>query len=323
MTVADPRDPAVERIIGAGRQKQLIDDVAMISGAGTRFDLDAYRRERLTPVFFGSALNDFGVEPFLHALLDLAPSPAPRLTEDGIVSPEDPDFSGFVFKIQANMNPRHRDRVAFVRVCSGRLAKDMAVINERLGSTLRLSRVYRFFGRDRETVPEAYPGDVVGVVNPGRLAIGDTLYAGRKVRFPPIPQFPAERFAYLRPADARHKRFDEAVRQLEEEGLMQVFTPQSGLRHPIIGVVGALQFDVVEARMQSEYGIKSVIDTLPHVAARWPVMDPADPRPLQLSTSGAISVQDRLGRDALLFESAWELRYVVERNPHVQFRESM
>ena len=323
VTVADPRDPAVEQIIGAARQKQLIDDVAMISGAGTRFDLEAYRRERLTPVFFGSALNDFGVEPFLHALLALAPSPAARLTDDGIVSPTDPDFSGFVFKIQANMNPRHRDRVAFVRVCSGRLAKDMAVINERLETTLRLSRVYRFFGRDRETVPEAYPGDVVGVVNPGRLAIGDTLYAGRKVRFPPIPQFPAERFAYLRPADARHKRFDEAVRQLEEEGLMQVFTPQTGLRHPIIGVVGALQFDVVEARLQSEYGIKCVIDTLPHVAARWPVMDPADPRPLQLSTSGAITVKDRLGRDALIFESQWELRYVVERNPHVQFRESM
>ena len=143
---------------------------------------------------------------------------------------------------------------------------------------MRLSRVYRFFGRDRETVPEAYPGDVVGLVNPGRLAIGDTLYAGRKVRYPPIPQFPAERFAFLRPADVRHKRFDEAVRQLEEEGLMQVFIPQTGLRHPVIGVVGSLQFDVIEARLQSEYGIRCVLEPLPHVAARWPVPESAQTR---------------------------------------------
>ncbi len=283
--VGDPHDPAVAHLIGESRQQHLIEAAAIISGAGTRFDMDAYRRERLTPVFFGSALNDFGVEPFLRAILTLAPSPAPRASETGLVSPTHPDFSGFVFKIQANMNPRHRDRVAFVRVCSGRLTKDMSAVNERLGTTLRLSRVYRFFGRDRETVPEAYPGDVVGLVNPGRLAIGDTLYAGQRVRYPPIPQFPAERFANLRPADVRHKRFDEAVRQLEEEGLMQVFTPQTGLRHPIIGVVGPLQFDVVEARLRSEYGIDCVIEPLPHVAARWPVPKSADnTTPVTLTT---------------------------------------
>jgi peptide chain release factor 3 len=323
IAVVDPHDAAVADLIGAERQRHLIEAAAMISGAGTRFDLDAYRRERLTPVFFGSALNDFGVEPFLRALLTLAPSPAPRLADDRIVSPTDPDFSGFVFKIQANMNPRHRDRVAFVRICSGRLAKDMAVVNERLGTTIRLSRVYRFFGRDRETVPEAFPGDVVGIVNPGRLSIGDTLYSGRRVRFPPIPQFPAERFAYLRPADARHKRFDEAVHQLEEEGLMQVFTPTVGLRHPIIGVVGPLQFDVVEARMQAEYGIRSAIEPIPHVAARWPVFDPAETSGVTLTTSGALRVKDRMDRDVILFESAWELRYVQENNPRVQFKDSL
>ncbi len=178
VAVADPHDPAVEALIGRQRQHQLIEAAAMISGAGTRFDLDAYRRERQTPVFFGSALNDFGVEPFLRALLTLAPGPSPRLSDDRLVSPTDPDFSGFVFKIQANMNPRHRDRVAFVRICSGRLTKDMSVINERLATSLRLSRVYRFFGRDRETVPEAFPGDVVGIVNPGRLAIGRHAVCG-------------------------------------------------------------------------------------------------------------------------------------------------
>jgi peptide chain release factor 3 len=323
VSVDDPEHPSVERLIGRQRQRQLIDAVAMISGAGTRFDLAAYRAERQTPVFFGSALNDFGVEPFLRALLTLAPSPAARPSDVGLVLPTDPDFSGFVFKMQANMNPRHRDRVAFVRVCSGRLAKDMSVVNERLGTTVRLSRVYRFFGRDRETVPEAYPGDVVGLVNPGRLAIGDTLYAGRRVRFPPIPQFPAERFAYLRPADVRHKRFDEAVRQLEEEGLMQVFIPQTGLRHPVIGVVGSLQFDVIEARLQSEYGIKCVLEPLPHVAARWPVPESDETRPLTLTTSGVMTIKDRQGRDVILFESAWELRFVTEANPGFRLVDSM
>lgn len=321
--VHDPTDAALTELIGSERQRHLIDAVAMISGAGTRFDIDAYRAERQTPVFFGSALNDFGVNPFLRALLTLAPSPAPRPSDIGLVHPTDPDFSGFVFKMQANMNPRHRDRVAFVRVCSGRLTKDMSAVNERLGTALRLSRVYRFFGRDRETVPEAYAGDVIGLVNPGRLAIGDTLYSGRKLKYPPIPQFPAERFAYLRPADVRHKRFDEAVQQLEEEGLMQVFTPQTGLRHPIVGVVGSLQFDVIEARLQSEYGIRATLDTLPHVAARWPLPEPGNTKPLALTTSGALSLKDRQGRDVVLFESVWELRFVSQANPGFRFVDSM
>jgi peptide chain release factor 3 len=322
ITVGEPQDPGVARLIGTERQKHLIEAAAMIAGAGTRFDLEDYRRERQTPVFFGSALNDFGVEPFLRALLKLAPSPAPRLGDGRLVSPTDPDFSGFVFKIQANMNPRHRDRVAFVRICSGRLTKDMSVTNERLNGALRLSRVYRFFGRDRETVPEAFPGDVVGIVNPGRLAIGDTLYAGPRVRYAPIPQFPAERFAYLRPADGHHKRFDEAVRQLEEEGLMQVFLPTSGGRQPIIGVVGPLQFDVVKARLQSEYSIQCSIESLSYVAARWPVYDPTATTGLTLATFGALAVRDRLDREVILFESDWALQYVQEKNPHVTLKDS-
>jgi len=323
VAVADPHDLAVERLVGAERQHRLIEAAGMIHGAGTRFDLEAYRQERQTPVFFGSALNDFGVEPFLRALLTLAPSPAPRTSDVGVILPTDPDFSGFVFKMQANMNPRHRDRVAFLRICSGRLTKDMVATNARLGTAVRLARVYRFFGRDRETVPEAYPGDVVGLVNPGRLAIGDTLYADRPVRYPPIPQFPAERFAYLRPTDVRHKRFDQAVRQLEEEGLMQVFVPETGLRHPIIGVVGPLQFDVIEARLRSEYGIRSVLEPLPHVAGRWPVPESPTAKPLALTTSGVLTAKDRFGRDVVLFESSWELRYVMENNPQIHFHDSM
>ena len=321
VAVAAPADPVVEELVGAERQRQLIEAVEIITGAGTRFDPDAYRQARQTPVFFGSALNDFGVQPFLHALLTLAPPPAPRASGAGPVDPGDPDFSGFVFKIQANMNPRHRDRVAFVRVCSGRLAKDMLVTNTRLGTELRLSRVYRFFGRDRETVPEAFPGDVVGIVNPGRIAIGDTLCAGRLVEFPRIPRFAAEQFAVLRPSDIRHKRFDEAIAQLAEEGLMQVFMPISGTRHPIIGVIGSLQLDVVEARMLSEYDIPCTVERLPHIAARWPVLK--SDKPLVLPTSGVRQALDQQHREVLVFEAAWVLEYTLEKNPHIDFRESM
>jgi peptide chain release factor 3 len=321
ITVADASDPVLGTLVGPTRQQRLIEAAEIINGAGTRFDQQAYRAARQTAVFFGSALNDFGVEPFLRALLELAPSPAPRESDAGLVQPADPDFSGFVFKMQANMNPKHRDRVAFVRVCSGRLSKDMAVVNERHGTPIRLTRVYRFFGRDRETVPEAYPGDVVGVVNPGRLGIGDTLYAGRRVRFADIPRFPAENFGILRPADMRLKKFDEAVRQLEEEGLMQVFFPKAGIRHPIVGVVGPLQFEVVEARLQAEYGLRCVLDRLPHVAARWPIPEPGAP-PLAISTAATILAEDRLGRTVVLFETEWELRYVTERNPGIKLATS-
>ena len=322
VSVTDAADPRVEEAIGSRRQHELMDAVGIISGAGTKFDSADYRDGKQTPVFFGSALHDFGVEPFLLALRSLAPSPAPRPVAGGMVHPTDPSLSGFVFKIQANMNPRHRDRVAFFRVCSGRLSKDMLAHHERLGTTLRLSRVYRFFGRDRETVPEAYAGDVVGLVNPSQLAIGDTLYSGTPVRFPPIPFFPPERFAMLKPADMRHKRFDEAVRQLAEEGLLQVFMPKIGARHPIIGVVGALQFDVIQARMASEYGIPCELDLLPHVAARWPVPATADAPPLKVPVSGVMQVEDRQQRPVLLFASPFELRYCVESNPHIRFHDT-
>jgi peptide chain release factor 3 len=321
VAVTDATDRIVTDTIGAERQGALIEAVAMIEGAGTSFDRTAYREGRQTPVFFGSALNDFGVEPFLLALLSLAPSPHARMTETGLVAPTDPHFSGFVFKVQANMNPRHRDRVAFLRICSGRLVKDMPAEHERLGTTIRLSRVYRFFGRGRETVPEAYAGDVVGLVNPGQLAIGDTLYSGTRVRFPPIPLFPPERFAIISPTDTRHKRFDEAVRQLAEEGLLQLFMPQHGPRHPIVGVVGALQFDVIEARLLSEYGIRCRLEPLPHVTARWPVPLAADTPPVRLPTSGVMPVRDRRDRPVLLFQSDWHLRYTTDENPGIRFNE--
>ena len=326
VAVTHPADPSVTELIGEAPQRHLVDAIEMIAGAGTPFDEGAYRAAAQTPVFFGSALHDFGVEPFLKALIHLAPAPGPRTSVDGAtVRPTDADFSGFVFKIQANMNPRHRDRVAFVRVCSGVLRKDMLVQHARLGTAMRLSRVYRFFGRERETIPEAYPGDVVGLVNPGHLAIGDTLYAGRPVRFPDMPPFPPERFAAVKPVEARHKRFNEAVHQLAEEGLLQVFFPASGPRYPIVGVVGALQFDVIQARLASEYGIACVIEPLPYTTPRWAVParagDSLNLATLDLPFSGVTIVKDAKDRDVLLFAAEYALRLCVDRNPHVHFSE--
>src|SRR5688572_9105329 len=319
--VTSPDDPEVTDLIGENRQKALIEAAGILEGAGTPFDHQAYLDARQTPVFFGSAINDFGVEPFLHALLKLAPPPAPRRAGARTVAPTDTDFSGFVFKIQANMNPRHRDRVAFLRICSGRLEKDMQVWNSRLGEQIRLSRVYRFFGRDRETVPEAFPGDVVGIVLPGRIAIGDTLGDDKRVSYPAIEQFPPEQFAYLRPSEGRHKRFDDAVAQLAEEGLLQAFMPTHGQRFPIIGVIGALQLDVIASRMGTEYGIPCVVDRLPHVAARWPVVPPGET--LIVPTMGVLQAVDRQERPVLVFESDWALRYTAEKNPKVDFKNTV
>src|ERR1700716_2289526 len=256
-------------MIGAELYGHFRESLEVIRQAGTSFDVAEYRAGRQTPVFFGSALTNFGLEPFLQALVDLAPPPQPRPSDSGVVSPTDDRFTGFVFKIQANMDPRHRDRVAFVRVCSGRFTKDMTVSNSRVGKSIRASRAYRFFGRDRETIEVAYAGDIIGLVNPGQFAIGDTLHSGPALRFPDMPRFPAEHFGRIRLKDRRYKQFDEGVKQLEEEGLMQVFYLSTGRREPIVGVVGALQFDVIVSRLASEYGVTAEIETTGYTAARW------------------------------------------------------
>jgi peptide chain release factor 3 len=210
------------------------------------------------------------------------------------------------------MDPRHRDRVAFVRVCSGRFMKDMVVSNSRMGKPLRASRAYRFFGRDRETISVAYAGDIIGLVNPGHFAIGDTLHSGTPVRFPDLPRFPAEHFGHVRLRDAHYKQFDEGVRQLEEEGLMQVFYVTAGRREPVVGVVGALQYDVITSRLRTEYGVAVEIQPAGYTAARW-LGDPTLPTP---SPGGqSVVAVDRQGRPVLLFGSEWDLQYFERQHP--------
>jgi peptide chain release factor 3 len=307
-------DPEAREMIGAQEYAHFRESLDVIQAAGTGFDVAEYRAGRQTPVFFGSALTNFGLEPFLQALVELAPPPQPRTSDSGIVNPTDDRFSGFVFKIQANMDPRHRDRVAFVRVCSGRFTKDMVVSNSRVGKSLRASRAYRFFGRDRETIDVAYPGDIIGLVNPGHFAIGDTLHTGVPLRFLELPRFPAEHFGRVRLKDTRYKQFDDGLKQLEEEGLMQVFYVAAGRREPIVGVVGALQFDVIASRLRTEYGVAVDIEPAGYAAARW-LGGPAGPTP-SVGGQSAVAV-DRQERRVLLFGSEWELQYFQRHHPDV------
>jgi peptide chain release factor 3 len=308
-------DPHARELIGEDAYAHFRESLDVISTAGTSFDRAAYRAGSQTPVFFGSALNNFGLEPFLRALVDLAPAPQPRPSAEGPISPVDDRFTGFVFKMQANMDPRHRDRVAFVRVCSGRFSKDMQVFNSRIGRPIRASRAYRFFGRDRETIEVAYAGDIIGLVNPGQFAIGDTLHTGDPVHFVGVPRFPAEHFGRVRLLDTRYKQFDEGLRQLEEEGLMQVFYTNGDRRTPVVGVVGALQFDVITSRLKTEYGVAVEIESAPFADARW-IGDAA--RLLPLLTGQITLVHDRQQRRVLLFGSEWELQYFERQNPEFE-----
>jgi peptide chain release factor 3 len=312
-------DPALGEVIGETAQGDLVESLALLEGAGTPFDRDAYLGFEQTPVFFGSAISNFGLEPLLHGLKTLAPCPGPRESDQGPIEPARPAFSGFVFKIQANMNPRHRDRVAFVRVCSGVFTKDMQLTNARLGTTLRASRPYRFFGGKRETIEQAFPGDVVGLSNPGQFTIGDSLYEGPRVVYPPVPRFPTEHFGIARLKDARLKQFDAGVRQLEEEGLMQVAYPQFGRREPILAVVGPLQLEIVEARLRQEYGVDCTVEPINYAMMRW-LKGPAKAiEDVKLTSSGALRASDRDGRPVVLFESAWHHEYCVKQNPDVEF----
>ena len=306
-------DPQAREMVGEDAYANFRESLDVIGAAGTEFDVSEYRAGRQTPVFFGSALTNFGLEPFLQALVELAPPPQPRPSDSGVVNPTDDRFSGFVFKIQANMDRRHRDRVAFVRVCSGRFTKDMVVANSRVGKSLRASRAYRFFGRDRETISVAYPGDIIGLVNPGHFAIGDTLHSGTPLRFLDLPRFPAEHFGRVRLKDTRYKQFDDGLKQLEEEGLMQVFYVAASRREPIVGVVGALQFDVITSRLRIEYGVAVEIEPAGYTVARW--LEGAAPTP---SPGGHSAVaEDRQQRRVLLFGSEWELQYFQRHHPGV------
>jgi len=296
-----------------------LEELELLDGAGADLDLERVHAGELSPVFFGSAMTNFGVRPFLDAFLDLAQRPAPRISREGPVDPLRADFSGFVFKLQANMDPRHRDRVAFVRVCSGKFEKDMSVQHARSGRTLRLSRPQKLFGQDREVVEDAYPGDVIGLNNPGMFAIGDTLYLGAKVEYEGIPCFTPEIFAWLRnPNPSAFKSFRKGVNELREEGAVQVlYDIDQSKRDPILAAVGQLQLEVVQYRLEHEYGVKTRLEPMEFSVARW--VSGGWPA---LETVGRIfnckTVRDPWDRPVLLFRNDWNLNQLHEDHPALE-----
>jgi peptide chain release factor 3 len=275
-----------------------------------------------TPVFFGSALTNFGVRMFLDSFIEHAPPPQPYASGDTSILPERPEFSGYVFKIQANMNPKHRDSVAFVRVCSGRFERGLNAIHAQSGKSIRLMRPYKLFANEREIMDEAFPGDVVGIPNNGILGIGDTLYVGEPVEFAPMPHFPPEHFALLKNTDlSKQKQFNKGLQQLAKEGGVQVFYNANAFkREPILAVVGELQFDVVQARMEAEYNVPTQLERLPHTLARW--VDASEKAYSSLpARTEILPARDSQNRMVVLFTAPYVVKYYSEKFPDVKFKE--
>ena len=318
-------DPAVGERIGQQRHQQLMDDVELL-GAGREFDLQEVRAGRLSPVFFGSALTNFGVEPFLEEFLRMTPPPLSREADCGVIDAFDPGFSAFVFKIQANMNKAHRDRLAFMRICSGKFERDQEYFHVQGGKKMRLSQPQQLMAQEREIVEEAYAGDIIGVFDPGIFSIGDTVcMPGQKFRFAGIPTFAPEHFSRVSPKDTmKRKQFIKGTEQIAQEGAIQIFkVPNTGMEEVIVGVVGTLQFDVFQYRMRSEYGVELRMENLPYEHLRFITKSPvADLKDLNLSSDAEL-LEDYKGNSLLVFSSLWSIDYNIKKNPGLELAEAI
>ena len=320
VSVTSAEDPSLADVIGSSYQKRLMTDIELLDIAGDDLDLSRVLAGELTPIFFGSAISNFGVEAFLNEFLAMAPPPAARKSSEGTIPPDTDFFSGFVFKIQANMNPDHRDRMAFIRICSGRFEKGMEVKHVRQNKPVRLAQPQQFMAQDRSMVEEAYAGDIIGIFDPGLFKIGDTLVEGnRSLRFEDIPVFPPENFSRVSPIDSmKRKQFLKGIDQLAEEGAIQVYKqPDIGTETFIIGVVGVLQLDVLEYRLKAEYGVNIRQAGLNYRQARWilPNESGVYPDSGKLSlTSTTMAVNDKDDNPVLLFESEWAIQWALDRN---------
>ena len=313
-------DERFKKILGDNLYNKLCEDIALLDIAGDVFDMDKVAAGELTPMFFGSAMTNFGVRPFLEAFIDLAPSPSVRAHSEGSIEPDDDVFSGFVFKIQANMDPAHRDRIAFIRICSGMFEKGMEVNHTRLKKTIRLSQSQQFMAQDRVLVDEAYAGDIIGVFDPGIFNIGDTICSGTTAfKFEGIPMFPAEHFAEVVAKDSsKRKQFLKGINQISEEGAIQVFKQQDlGMELLTVGVAGVLQLEVLEYRMKNEYNTDIQIRRLPYQIARWVDSDKFSKD--LLSYNDALLLEDQYQRPVILFKNQWGLNRIRELNKNVNF----
>jgi len=320
MSMTTLEDPAVRATLGERAFGELQEEVALLEGATHPFSREAFLAGQQSPVFFGSAMTNFGVEPFLDLFVDLAPPPAARVSSAGPVEPTTPSFSGFVFKIQANMDPRHRDRIAFVRVCSGKFTRGIEVLHARTGKPFAMTRTVQFLGQERTQVDEAYAGDILGVWDGGALRIGDTLVVGRPFEFQGVPRFSPEHFVIAALKDPlKRKQLKIGLEQLSEEGAVQLFFDRLRLsRDPILGAVGVLQFEVIQHRLQSEYGVAVSLQPLPYKHARWVTGTPFEPnkfeRPGRMTC--VLDVEDR---PLILFDSDWGMRDAIQNNPDLTF----
>ena len=313
----------LDELIGHRLREQLADDIELLDGAGYEFDIDEVRKGRLSPVFFGSALNNFGVEPFLESFLKMTMPPLPRISENDIVDPMDERFSAFVFKIQANMNKAHRDRIAFMRICSGRFERDREYFHVQAGKPLRLAQPQQLMAQDRAIIDEAYAGDIIGVFDPGIFSIGDTICEkGMNVRFEGIPTFAPEHFAGVERVDTmKRKQFEKGIMQIAQEGAIQIFhEPYTGVEEVIVGVVGVLQFEVLEYRLRTEYGVEIRRRSMPYELVRWVENEDIRIQDLNL-TSDTKWVQDFKGNNLLLFTSDWCINWALQKNEGLRLRE--
>ncbi len=318
--VSGIHDPAIRQRLTDAAHAAWVEELDMLSTAGETFDPADVQRGRITPAFFGSAMSNFGVQHLLDYFCLHGAPPQPRSTADGPVDPATRAFSGFVFKVQANMNPRHRDCLNFVRVCSGRFERDMTVLDPRGGKPVRLSYAQKLFGQDRESLETAYPGDIVGLVTHKPFRIGDTLTPDAAIRYDEIPRFPPEAFAFIRnQGTAKVKQFRDGLNQLLDEGVIQSFSLDEDVRQQtLLGAVGQLQFDVVLYRLRNEYGAEPLLESAPFTAVRWfdPGIRTAD-RAGDYLGSGVRLGTDLLGRPVILFPTDWALQYYVEKHPDV------
>jgi peptide chain release factor 3 len=320
MTVLAWGDPRIGERIGAQALERLREDLALLDAAGDTFDVERFLGGRVTPVFFGSALTNFGVEPFLDRFVELAPAPRPRPSSTGEHPADAPGFTGFVFKIQANMDPRHRDRVSFVRVCSGKFTRGMEVFHVRSGKTLTLNRPMRFLAQERVTVDEAYSGDILGLWDPGVLRIGDTLVEGEPLEFEGIPRFSPEHFMRVRMnGTLRRKQLAKGLEELSEEGAVQLFTERDRIASdPVLGAVGLLQFDVLRHRLANEYGVEMDFDPMGYRVARW--VEGSGFEAEAIERLGRMKcVLDVEERPVVLFENEWVLRMAQDDFPDLKF----
>ncbi|MEG1658455.1 MAG: peptide chain release factor 3 [Oscillibacter sp.] len=317
-------DPAMGDLLGENQWKKLKGEVELL-GAGRDFDMAAVQAGNLSPVFFGSALTNFGIEPFLEEFLRMTPPPLARTADCGEVDVFSPDFSAFVFKIQANMNKAHRDRLAFMRICSGKYEREAEVYHMQSGKKMRLSQPQQMMAAEREIIDEAYAGDIIGVFDPGLFSIGDTITVpGKKFKFSGIPTFEPEHFMRVSPKNTmKRKQFIKGTEQIAQEGAIQIFkVPGAGMEEVIVGVVGTLQFDVFEYRMRNEYGVELYMTGLPYEHLRLISACPGDPKDLTLCT-GAELLEDFRGRSLVAFGGIWSVGFLCKHNPGLELRESV